>query len=141
MSNYLISGSLYPHIADAMEECCSAIEQLMAFENVSANQILPWGLHPICVAVKLNSSELVKFILMRGADPNIMDSWDETPLSLAVILQNLDIIQLLIKEKANVNHMASVTRNSAFEIFLRFYKNKFVNRVNDCTCILNEIHN
>lgn len=97
------------------------------------------GLHPICVAVKLNSSELVKFILMRGADPNVMDSWDETPLSLAVILQNLDIIQLLIKEKANVNHMASVTRNSAFEIFLRFYKNKFVNRVNDCTCILNEI--
>lgn len=118
---FLISGPVYPHIADAMKECCSAIEQLMTFEKVSANQILSWGMHPICIAVKLNSTELVKFILMRGADPNIMDSWDETPLSLAVILQNLDIIQLLIKEKANVNHMASVTRNSAFEIFLRFY--------------------
>lgn len=106
---YLISDSVYPHIADTMEECCSAIGRLIAFENVSANRKLSWGMHPICVAVKLNSTELVKFMLMRGADPNIMDSWDETPLSLAVILQNLEMIQLLIKGKANVNHMASIT--------------------------------
>lgn len=106
---FLISGPVYPHIADAMKECCSAIEQLMTFEKVSANQILSWGMHPICIAVKLNSTELVKFMLMRGADPNIMDSWDETPLSLAIILQNLEMIQLLIKGKANVNHMASIT--------------------------------
>ncbi|XP_065921776.1 uncharacterized protein [Magallana gigas] len=116
------TGSVYPHIADAMEECCSAIGRLMAFENVSANRKLSWGMHPICVAVKLNSTELVKFMLMRGADPNIMDSWDETPLSLAIILQNLEMIQLLIKGKANVNHMASITSDLRQSLLSRSLK-------------------
>lgn len=68
-----------------MEECCSVIGCFMVFENVLVNWKLLWGMYLICVVVKFNSIEFVKFMLMRGVDFNIMDFWDEILLFLVII--------------------------------------------------------
>lgn len=94
--------------SNVMHECCEAVKNLIAFEHIPLNKMLSWGLYPICVAVKFRSPLLVKFMLDQGADPNIMESWDETPLSLATIHGNQEIIQLLISAKANVNHFGTI---------------------------------
>ena len=92
-----------------MDECCSALEDLIEYEHVSVNDMLSWGIYPICVAVRLRSPALVRLMLDKGADPNVMDSWNETPLSLSIMLQHPEIIHLLVAAKANVNHMGSIT--------------------------------
>ncbi len=47
---------------------------------------------------------LVKWLLKKGANPNVVDTTAESPLSLALIKNNTDIASLLIAHGANVHY-------------------------------------
>ena len=54
-------------------------------------------------AAKCGNTEVVKYLIVRGADVNASDSNGETPLMLAARWDNTEIAQLLIGAGANVN--------------------------------------
>jgi ankyrin repeat protein len=65
----------------------------------------------------------VRFLLARGANPNVVDKCGHTPLHVAVVLaKNMDIVKLLLNQNdANVNYLD----NNGFDA-LRFTKyNKY----------------
>ena len=55
------------------------------------------------IVVKRSDATYLRFLLARGADPNIRDGRGNTPLMLATGLGEVDLIQVLIDKKANVN--------------------------------------
>jgi ankyrin repeat protein len=55
------------------------------------------------IVVRRGDATYLRFLLARGADPNIRDGKGNTPLMLAAGLGQSELIQALIDKKANVN--------------------------------------
>lgn len=55
------------------------------------------------IVVKRGDSTYLRFLLAKGADPNIRDNKGNTPLLLAASVGAVDLIQVLISSNANVN--------------------------------------
>ena len=53
-------------------------------------------------STEFNNTNLVKYLLENGANPNIEDTFLDTPIIDALYNQNLSIIKLLIQNKANL---------------------------------------
>ena len=58
---------------------------------------------PLHSAARFGALSAARFLLERGADPNVKDESDNTPLHLASTFRHDDIIHLLIQHKADVN--------------------------------------
>lgn len=56
---------------------------------------------PLCLACKLNFSNIAKLLLDQGADPNIQDLEMNSPLHYACINNNKDLIKMLVNKKSN----------------------------------------
>lgn len=55
------------------------------------------------IVVKRGDATYLRFLLARGADPNIRDGRGNTPLMVATGLGEAELIETLIEKKANVN--------------------------------------
>jgi ankyrin repeat protein len=81
------------------------------------------GLTALHLAIMKSNVTSVRFLLARGANPNVVDKCGHTPLHVAVVLaKNMDIVKLLLNQNdANVNYLD----NNGFDA-LRFTKyNKY----------------
>ncbi|MFM8453404.1 MAG: ankyrin repeat domain-containing protein [Gammaproteobacteria bacterium] len=68
---------------------------------------------PLYLAAYYGDSELVKFLLKHGADPNKIDEYfKETPLITAVKKRKKDIIKILIENKANIHLNMDKNKNN-----------------------------
>lgn len=59
--------------------------------------------YPITIACKAGNTKMVKYLLNRGANPNVTDGYnydDWTPLIIASRLGHYDIVKLLLKHGA-----------------------------------------
>lgn len=61
------------------------------------------GLHIVLRKTDGLTTTWIKFLLQRGADPNIRNKKGETPLQLATTLNLVDAVEELIKRGAQVN--------------------------------------
>lgn len=61
------------------------------------------GQSPLLSAVRRGSTAMVELLLERGADPNILDFWDQTPLLHAVEYNHEAVVKILLEWKADVN--------------------------------------
>ncbi len=52
-------------------------------------------------AIKKKRTKLAKFLIEKGADPNLKDGRDDTPLNLAIFFKELEIAKILVT-KANL---------------------------------------
>lgn len=100
-----------------MEELCCAIAngrcstydiELQFFStNFAAviNLMARNGLTPLCLACKLNRSDLVHLLLQKGADPNVLSVYKKSPLHYAADQYggNLDIVNMLLDCGAKPN--------------------------------------
>lgn len=55
------------------------------------------------IVVKRGDATYLRFLLAKGADPNIRDGRGNTPMLLAAGLGQIDLVDALIARKANVN--------------------------------------
>jgi ankyrin repeat protein len=55
------------------------------------------------LAVKRQSVDLVKIVLMHSANPNLENESNQTPLHEAVEGRHDEIVQILVENKADVN--------------------------------------
>lgn len=58
---------------------------------------------PLHIVVKRNDEVYTKFLLQKGADPNLRDKDGNTPLMVAINLGNAELVPLLLAGRANVN--------------------------------------
>lgn len=72
--------------------------------GVDVNSRLANGFTPLGVAAFLNKPDLVKFLLDKNADVNVVNNHGSTPLYYAVQMANsLEITEMLLKHGANPN--------------------------------------
>lgn len=67
------------------------------------------GFTPLQTAARHGWSDVVAFLIMKGADVNVTDGYGYTPLHLAAERGRLDIVKLLVRAGAEVN-----TKTKAF---------------------------
>lgn len=63
--------------------------------------------NPLISAIQNKNSELVRFILQRHADVNVIKHNETTPLLIAVLYNDVDLVSLLISRGANVNYVSN----------------------------------
>ena len=61
------------------------------------------GLTPLMHSIRANCSSATKYLLQRGADPNVCDNQGNSPLLMAVQENNLNICCSLMSSGANPN--------------------------------------
>jgi len=86
------------------------INQLI--DTINVNYENEYGITPLMVAVSNNYPEIVKKLLERGADPNILNNYDFTALSYIYLKPNLEIVKMLIKNGADPNVYAKYNYNN-----------------------------
>jgi uncharacterized protein len=69
----------------------------------SINQKDAQGRTPLMICCEYYQSDVLKFLLDVGADPNLQNVWGETGLMIAVKKNNLRAIDLLLEYKAKTN--------------------------------------
>ncbi|MDR1522428.1 MAG: ankyrin repeat domain-containing protein [Endomicrobium sp.] len=69
--------------------------ELLLKNDVAINVKDCFDLTPLSMAIKMNSPKMVKFLLAKGADPQLTDRDGKTPLYYAQIYGNQDILDLL----------------------------------------------
>ncbi|MDR2395177.1 MAG: ankyrin repeat domain-containing protein [Endomicrobium sp.] len=69
--------------------------ELLLKNDVAINVKDCFDLIPLSMAIKMNSPKMVKFLLAKGADPQLTDRDGKTPLYYAQIYGNQDILDLL----------------------------------------------
>ncbi len=52
-----------------------------------------------------DDAELLKYLIFKGADPNVFDELGETPLDVTLRLKKYDLMRILIKGGANSQHL------------------------------------
>ena len=77
------------------------VQHLLKTQNVNVNAQNSNGLTALHFSVQSNSVEIVRNLLLKGADPNIAIT--STPLITACASSNLQIVKELLKAKADVN--------------------------------------
>lgn len=87
------------------------------------NTLGEYGWSALCYAINSGSGsprhEAVKFLLSRGANPNIVDKWGETPLDWACTGNYIDMAKLLIERGAKINHKDAQNRTPLGEALSR----------------------
>ncbi len=66
------------------------------------------------IAVKLNEPNMVKLLLVAGANPNIYSKYEESPISIATNYGDIEIVKLLIphvKRKSRTQALFSAVNN------------------------------
>lgn len=86
-----------------MEHNYEEIHRLVDLLHVDLNQSYEYEGTPLHVAVKEGDTELVKYLLEKGANPNAKGAFGETPLHIAVDRGYLDIVKLLLENGADPN--------------------------------------
>lgn len=84
---------LYPGVPRDLEEAESIAEVIA--EGADVNWKDPAGYTPLMYAANLGLVENVKDLLKRGAEVNVVSSWDETALSMASKYDLKEVMQVL----------------------------------------------
>ena len=71
------------------------------YANIDVNR--PNGDTLLHVATNHNQSEVVRFLLEKGAGVNIQNRYSDTPLHVAVKNNNVEIVSLLLEEGADMD--------------------------------------
>ena len=61
------------------------------------------GTTPLIEAVRVGNLDIVRLLLIKGADPNYQTNSGDTPLRSAVEIENIDIIVMLFDVQVNSN--------------------------------------
>ena len=73
---------------------------------------------PLSLAVKNGKIEIIDYLLLHGADPNIPNKYGETPLAIAVSRGSstgwMDIVKLLVQHNADINLCNNEGRSPLF---------------------------
>ncbi|KAK3596431.1 hypothetical protein CHS0354_033394 [Potamilus streckersoni] len=69
-----------------------------------------------CIDARRCKSEIVEYLLNKGADLDVTANYGNTALCIALANQNIDIVDILIKHGANVNHKTNVKMSPAYVI-------------------------
>jgi len=77
------------------------VKQLLKENPQLLNAKGPWGWTPMVRAVYFNHSNIVSFLLSKGADPNLSTPDGETALHWAIKCGHPKLAELLIKNNAN----------------------------------------
>jgi cytohesin len=64
----------------------------MNAKNISGNT-------PLHVSATRNSTECAKYLLLRGANKNILNKVNQQPVQVAIMSQNLDLAEMISKHK------------------------------------------
>lgn len=68
------------------------------------NQVNKIGETPLFLATYFQHYEIVKFLLEKGANPNIPCSNSQSPLMVSILNQDLEIFKLLIEYNSEINY-------------------------------------
>lgn len=86
---------------------------------------------PLHIASCKGYTEMVKLLLLHGADPNIKDDLGNTPLHLAACTNNIEIVTLLLQAGTDVSSLDNCGRNplqlaqSKLRLIKDMHKTKF----------------
>ncbi|AYP74283.1 ankyrin repeat protein [Fowlpox virus] len=79
------------------------VKELLDKKTYVNNVLFCCGFTPLCFAVFLNMTDMVKLLLKHSADVEIPNVELSTPLHLAVTRQNTKVIKLLLKKGAKID--------------------------------------
>lgn len=103
--NLATKEGVFPlHIAICKDKADLEIITNLCDAGANINQACPEdGMTPLIVACIKGHEEVVKFLIDRGADVNLVKQNDVTPLFCASGKGNVNIVKMLIEAKANVD--------------------------------------
>jgi hypothetical protein len=102
ISTYLISFYNTEQLNTYLRDGNKTMVDLVLSNNPSAvKPIDDNSLNPLIIAINKKDASLVKMLLEKGADPNLVTG--STPLNTAISSGKADIVQLLIESGAKVN--------------------------------------
>jgi hypothetical protein len=79
------------------------LKQVITNRNPDINYIAPDGWSPLLIAVANGHDEIVKYLLKKGAKPNIYNKLGASPLLFSSWYGNESLCRVLLKYGANVN--------------------------------------
>ncbi len=91
------------------------------------------------IAARVNESDLITFLVIKGADTEITNNDGETPLLVAVKNDNVESAQTLINLKANI-FARDMANNSALEIALAKDPLWYDVMINESTALLRDVN-
>ena len=130
------------------------LKRLLSLEKVDVNYCHDIGdtckdATALYLAAEQNNIEGVKFLLQKGANPNIARQIGTTPLCCAAINGNAEIAKLLLDHDANINvktrfkntplyFAASQGQHEVLEVLVEYYCHEYANNVNDLVTFLQQ---
>ena len=91
---------------DASKDC-KEIKEILRLEPSQIFSYNKKGKSPLHKAVEQGNHEMVDYLMVWGASPNIKDRMGHTPLHLAIIHKHFKIAKLLIVGNAFVNSVSA----------------------------------
>lgn len=97
-------------------ECDTSAMDAALKDGANVNAVVEGRGTPLAIMCGC-SVDAVRFLLDRGADPNVADGEGMTPLLAAAAFDRRDMVRLLISRGANVNTPARVTTKKGTGVF------------------------
>lgn len=87
----------------ACARCSTTFVEIILRNNlIDINKKNLWGFSPLSIACVNNSTEIVKLLLDKNANVNVLDHNEDTPIMIAYKNNALDIMQLLLDHNARI---------------------------------------
>ena len=127
---------------DIFKECksgtLSGVRWFIENEHVNINITNEDHETPVYIASYINRFDIVKYLIEKGADPNIPTKYQWTPLCRAIEKGHVDVSKYLIDHGANVNYsfdnghtiMHTAALNHRYETIKHLYQNGASSTIN-----------
>eukprot|EP01147_Barroeca_monosierra_P010322 gene10322-2463_t len=103
-----------------------AVKSIVEEQSVNVNDELNAGRFPLHIAADMGQTDVVQYLISKGADVNRKDAHGITPLLAAVWEDHIETVKLLLKSGANKSvtapdggSLASQTDNSDIKNLLK----------------------